>query len=202
MLRDYKFNWRLTANRYCPGYSDFNGYHPCKDNNILYKETYGLCFQCDQAQGFRSTFFFGGEPNEYMREYLAKKHYIYLSFFAPNILKVGTAADLRKEIRPIEQDALIYAYIAESDGFSIQDIEHDISDKLRISEAVSSSAKFKNLSLKPSTRVAKEQITSAYNRIKDFYKNDERFFSWIYESLNINVLNEIEELFLSNFKSS
>ncbi len=194
MLRDYEFNWHLTGDRYCPGFSDKDGYKPCPNNTILYKDSYQLCFECEQKLGFKATFFFGAEPNEFMKEYLSKKHYIYLAFFAPNILKVGTAAHSRRFIRPIEQDALIYSYIAESDGFKIQDFEHTISRRVGITEAVSSSTKFKNMQLKPDIKYATKKINSYFNNIKASFNSSE-FKDWIFEENEIIDLSKTKDLF-------
>ncbi|MCA9381384.1 DUF2797 domain-containing protein [Candidatus Dojkabacteria bacterium] len=181
MLRNYNFNYMLTTERYCPGYHYLDGYHPCPYNNILNKDSYSQCFYCDKKQGFREAFLFQGQANEFMQEYLKQKHYIYLAYFEPGIIKVGTAAESRKYLRPIEQDALVYMFIAESDGFSIQDLEHTISKEIGITEAVNSSHKFRYLNQKPNIDKAKKLLMSNFDRIHDRYKGNEKFSSWIIE---------------------
>ena len=194
LLKDYKFNWILSEHRYCPGINNKDSYEPCPRNSILYKDSFQLCYECEKKLGFKAAFFFGEEPNEFMKKYLSKKHLIYLAFFSPNILKVGTAANSRRKIRPIEQDALIYSYIAESNGFNIQDLEHSISKKLTITESVSSSVKFKNLGLKPNLKLAKTEINKTFFKIKETFK-DSSFSSWIFEGNKIIDLSSLEDLF-------
>ena len=130
-LKDFTFNFDLSLEKYCIGYYSKNGFKPCP-TGLLTLPTQTQCSTCERLQGFMSAFIFGQEPNEQMKEHLAQKHYIYLAYFQPNIIKVGTAAESRFFLRPIEQDALIYSYIAENDGFNIQKLEHEISKKLKI----------------------------------------------------------------------
>lgn len=190
MLRNYNFNYILSNDRYCPGYQYLDGYHICPYKNILTKDSYSQCFHCDQKQGFRTAFIYQGNANEFMQEYLKQKHYIYLAFFSPDIIKVGTAAESRMRIRPIEQDALVYSYIAESDGFLIQQLEHTVSKEIGITEAVSSRHKFKYLNQRPDVSKANSMIMSIYNRIKDKY-SESSFKEWIISSPEIIDLSNI-----------
>jgi hypothetical protein len=194
-LTDYKFEFILSDQPFCSGYEDFNGYHPCPKNAVVESRSYQQCYDCEQNLGFRSAFLFRKEPNENMQKYLSQKHYIYLAYFHPGKIKVGTAASSRKFIRPIEQDALIYAYIAENDGFLIQDLEHTISRRLQIRESVTSKSKLKHLGTKPDGRKAEMQINREWGRIKSAFMDDPKFSDWLFEKIEIKDLSGLEAIY-------
>lgn len=193
-LKNYEFNWVLSNDRYCPGYSDNKGYHPCETGQVLQHSNYDMCFECERKNGFKDAFFFGKEPNEFMKEYLSKKQFVYLAFFSPDIIKVGTAAESRKYLRLIEQDALIYAFIAESDGFNIQRLEHSISEKLGVTEFVRSSTKFRNMSLKPNVAAVVKLINDTYKKVKDKFKDTE-FESWLFKDIELQNLLHVDNIY-------
>lgn len=162
----YNFNWVLTEQRYCPGWTNFNtGEHsPCKYNNAL-TNGYDLCPHCESQSGFKATFFYNAEPNEHMQEFLKKPQNVYLAFFQPNTIKVGTAIQNRERIRLIEQDALIGRVIAEAPGHTITKIEREISRALGYTEFVNSKLKYKYMHTKPDTNSARMQLDQAVKRV-------------------------------------
>jgi hypothetical protein len=160
----FRFNWVLSAERYCIGWMDQTGRHPCGKANVL-ENNHDQCFECENKTGFKSASWFGGAPNDYMQELLKQDHYIYLAFFPPNIIKVGTAAAQRRYKRLMEQDALLAMFIAQADGFNIQKLEHYISKELNYPESVSSKHKYKFISQKIAAAKAVEMLESACRQI-------------------------------------
>lgn len=202
-LDAFQFNFSLSKNKYCAGFFSKGKYIECKNkirNGTDYElegKNDSLCYSCEQEQGFKSEFFFGQTPNENIKEHLAQKHFIYLAYFYPDIIKVGTAAESRKFIRPIEQDALLYAYIAESTGFEIQKLERSISQALNITLSVRSSQKLKFLDNKPNHEDAIKILQAIINSALDKFKNSEFKNNFLNQS-QIKIINNIPNLFFPN----
>ena len=169
------FNWQISEDKYCPG--DLRELCPF-DNKIDYK--YERCPYCEKKIGFKAAFLFGAEPNERMKEHLAQEHYIYLAYFPPDIIKVGTAAGSRKLIRLIEQDALLAMFIAKNTGFNIQHLEHAISSSLGITEMVKSRQKYQFIKYTVDKDKARPMIISNWQRVNDRFKDSE-YKDWLLE---------------------
>lgn len=169
------FNWQISEDKYCPG--DLRELCPF-DNKIDYK--YERCPYCEKKIGFKAAFLFGAEPNERMKEHLAQEHYIYLAYFPPDIIKVGTAAGSRKLIRLIEQDALLAMFVATNTGFNIQNLEHAISSSLGITEMVKSRQKYQFIKYIVDKDKAREMIISSWQRVNDKFKDSE-YKDWLLE---------------------
>jgi len=193
-LKDYNFNFALSEDKTCIGYYDKDKFHSCPLKSKLDSPTRTQCYHCERLQGFKSAFLFGGEANENMSEYLSKKHLVYLAFFQPNIIKVGTASDIRKYVRPIEQDALIYAYIASNDGFNIQKLEHRISKEFNIVETVKSSHKLKFIREKINSKKASKEIEDTFNNIKSTLQESE-YKTWLEKEINVIDLSGLPSVF-------
>lgn len=195
-LKDYIFKFKLSEKRYCTGYYKDGQLNICKlagDDGIgveLDSETHDQCRVCEKIQGFKNAFFFKGEANENAQKHLSQLHYIYLAYFEPGIIKVGTAAESRKYIRPIEQDGLIYSYIAQSDGFNIQKLERFISKNIGVTEYVKSGHKFKFLSQRPNSENAENLIKSTFQKIEMLLGTNEDFQGWLFDSIKIIDVSE------------
>lgn len=189
-LLNHKLNFMLSENRYCSGNFLKGIWHSCTKNNgqsVVLRNNESQCLMCDKTEGFKDAVFFGKIPNENAKEYLEQDHFLYLTYFAPDIIKVGTASNIRKDIRLIEQDALVYAFIAKTDGYNILKLEHHISKNFNVPEAVSTRHKYKFLSQKPTLENAEFRIKNLFKSIKHFYKNTE--FEKFLEKDNIKIVN-------------
>lgn len=183
----YEFTWELSKQRFCPGYYDLTGAHPCPFENVIVDQD--NCAYCEQKIGFSDAFFMGKEPNEHMREYLKQKHYIYLAYFPPYTIKVGTEALQRKSIRLIEQDALVGMYIAESDGFHIQDFEHAISGELGYTEVVLGKQKLAQVAVKLDPAKVKPELLAAYHKIRAHFA-DTPYADWLYPESELQLIDQ------------
>ncbi len=182
--------WKFSEERFCPGFMDFDKYRPCPEKRKLPDLKYELCAICEADLGFKAAFLFGQEPNERARKYLSQPHFIYLAHFQPGIIKVGTSSDSRKRIRLIEQDALVYAFIAKSSsGFHITPLERMISRTLKLTETVRAAQKFKYLSVKPDAEVAGKQITKVYQEVIAALGNDTTFKDYFLKSDQVHIEN-------------
>ena len=191
------FNYKLSLEKFCCGYRENKFWHKClnaNERNIglrIIKDSDYQCFDCEKREGFKSAFFYRQVPNESMDKHLEQTHYIYLAYFLPNIIKVGTVAESRKGFRQIEQDALFYSYIAESDGFKIQSLERQISKLTNTTETVRSSQKFKNLNSKINIDLAKRELKSKIIEIQQKFQDTE-FADWLYKMESIKYIDTTE----------
>ncbi len=191
----FNFNFKLSEEKFCVGYFTSGEFHKCPIDSILTNNSYTQCPTCEKIQGFKSAFLFGEEPNENAAKHLSQVHYIYLAFFAPDLIKVGTAAESRKFIRPVEQDALIFTFIATQDGFNIQKLEHTISKRFKIRETIQSAHKFKHISERPNFERAERSLKDNYRKIYSALHSE--FKNWFYleDELKIYNLSDNPEIF-------
>jgi hypothetical protein len=203
-LDNFSFNWRLSKDMFCIGYFQDGEYIECI-NNLLVGKGFERCKYCEDKVGFRSAFLFGGAPNDNAKKYLSQKHYVYLAYFEPGIIKVGTASSSRKELRLIEQDALMYMIIAQSDGFNIQNLEKAISSNFQIVEKVTLKQKLKSIEQRPNFENAQKLLLKYRDEILVNPIVIERFSSWfIKDTKIINLIDRLENIYFpknANFES-
>jgi len=195
------FNWKLSIERYCPGYFIEGKHNPCPDNSMI-GTGYEQCLKCDRKQGFRSAFLFKEEPKPHIKKYLSQPHFIYLAYFEPGLIKVGTASKSRKKARLIEQDALVYSFIAKSDGFSIQDLERTISKECGLPERITNAHKLKYLTEVLRIPVAERLIEETYTKIFKLFGKSSEFEEWFFpkESFRIENLTSLPDLYFPDKK--
>lgn len=194
-LKGYKFNFILSKDKFCTGYTYQARYLECPYKNKIVGNFSSQCGFCERTQGFKSSFILGDLSHERSNEILSQEYCIYLGYFEPGIIKVGTANISREKIRLIEQDCLIFAFIAKGRGYEIQKLEHLISKKLNITEIVKSSHKFKYLSLKPDIKFAEEKLKSIFDKIKAEFESDIDYSTLFFEKINVENFLENAELF-------
>lgn len=196
LLTSYSFNFALSKDKFCTGYYKDGELIPCKFNNLSEDNSYSQCNYCERMQGFKSSFIFGDLSHERSQEILSKDYYIYLAYFEPGLLKIGTANIERSSLRLVEQDALIFSFIAKDSGYTIQKLEHIISKKFGITETVKSSHKLKHLSKIPNLNYASELINSKYNQIKS--NLDSEHLTSILSKIDIIDLNNTNSFYYPN----
>lgn len=194
-LLDCRFNVRFPGKRFCPGtYSlDKWEYGECKEKKELTGTKYHRCKSCEDKIGFRGAFLFNGEVlNLQMKKYLSLRHYLYLAYFSPNIIKVGTTSKRRKLDRLYEQDARNFCFIAETVGFDIQSIERYISKTLHLRESVPLVHKFKYLCVVIDQVKAKQELRDTFRKIKKILKGTE-FENWLFKKAEFYELKAVQE---------
>lgn len=200
-LQNYKFKFRLTEQKFCTGYNKDGKYFECKFGNKIDEKTAGQCNFCERIQGFKSAFIMGDLSHERSNEILSQQYFIYLAYFEPGIIKVGTANAERSNLRLMEQDGLYYCFIAKGTGYQIQKLEHIISRKLGITETVKSNHKFKYLGIKPNLELAENRLNSEFTRIVDSFANDADYSALFFEECLFKNLTETNTIFFpDNYK--
>jgi hypothetical protein len=135
-----------------------------------------ICEECENINGFKYCVSCHGENcvtyNKNALDYCNQKHFVYLAYFPKDIVKVGTAHEMRKEERLIEQGALYRILIAEAPtGKTARQIENAIS-KLGYKSAVSSRHKIQNLQFTKTETEIRELLDIAYKHIQQNLNNE------------------------------
>lgn len=198
--------------KYCLGSYELgtHKYIPCKNDVIMQGQK--ICKECENLNGFKYCISCRGEKcvafNYNAIEYCNQKHFVYLAYFSDKIIKVGTAHELRKEERLVEQGSLYRILIAEvPTGKLARQIENEIS-KLGYKSSVSSTHKIQNLLFSETEDDIHERLCFAYEHIEQNLKNKFKKYllnpciyyssSYIAEILS-NTLKQTENQQLSLF---
>lgn len=194
LTSDINFSWQLSEKRFCPGYDEDGTRIACKFNNEI-TGSYERCAYCESKVGFWSAFIFGQEPNEKMKQRLAEDYLVYLTFFAPDIVKVGVAHHSRKYLRLIEQDALVAMYIAKAPGFDIQKLERAISTTLGFTESVRGKQKLPFLEAKLEVEKVTKTLQSAYQKVYDHFQTSE-YRNWLFTQAETELINQTDNKYI------
>lgn len=101
----------------------------------------GQCFARDDLR-FMHDIHRSGIAPEGLKRYLDQPHWLYVATFAGGATKVGTASDLRKRARLVEQGAVAASYVASAEnGRVVRILEDEVTRALGLQQAVRSSAK-------------------------------------------------------------
>src|SRR3989344_4390462 len=143
-LENFSFSWTISKQRKCPGYFDLiSGKHfPCLRQIDLSNTKKERCKECEIKIGFKEGFVYRSEmTNDTAKKYFQLEHFLYLAYFSPHIIKVGTANMLRKYDRLYEQGAFAYCFFASLKGLDILEVERFISKNTNFPERVSDKIK-------------------------------------------------------------
>src|SRR3989344_2770641 len=143
-LENFSFSWTISKQRKCPGYFDLiSGKHfPCLRQIDLSNTKKERCKECEIKIGFKEGFVYRSEmTNDTAKKYFQLEHFLYLAYFSPHIIKVGTANMLRKYDRLYEQGAFAYCFFASLKGLDILEVESFISRNTNIPERISNNIK-------------------------------------------------------------
>lgn len=143
--------------------------------------------------------------NKDVLKYCNTNHYVYLACFSNGKIKVGTASEVKKYNRLLEQGALFSIFIAKTpNGKIARQIEKNIIDS-GISGAVTTSYKMKNIVFKDDPTIIKRNLMEKYKEIVKTIPSDinqyliePEFneFNEIQERINNNMLIEPEQFSL------
>lgn len=133
--------------RRCPGYKNLmtSKYNYCENNSFILDTKYLSCMRCEEKRGFDKGFRYGNYENPVAKKYFNLDHYVYLAFFASNLIKVGTASEIRKIDRLYEQGAIAFCYVAKYSGTKIQILEKAISKEISRTLQVSKTFKLTHI---------------------------------------------------------
>lgn len=172
----------------CAGSREDGKWKPCPKKSVGKAK----CDYCRSIEGnFIYTAFDGFDQSQLGAGDLAKisdTHFIYLAFFAENLIKIGVSKNSRKNLRQIEQGSLATLYIAKTpDGIAARQIEtilrqSGLADKVQIAQkkkvflcdlSIPEIEEFMNKKL--------EQYLPAldsHEHLREFILKDPEFVSW------------------------
>lgn len=210
----HEFNIEKISQKICIGTINpfTREYISC--NNIV-KENQMQCNKCKYLFDFyKCVRCHGGEcyvKNEDVLKYCNTTHYVYLAYFPNGKIKVGTASEMKKYSRLLEQGALFSMFIAKTQtGKIARQIEKNIIDS-GILGAITTSYKMKNIVFEEDLSVIRRTLVEKYKEslinvsdenkqylIKPEFNN----FSELKEKIDNNMLLEDDQfnLFPGKFK--
>lgn len=92
--------------KYCTGWVDFENRcsQICPDHATV-DEKYENCLKCRDKTGFNPAFYNASSVSAQQEKINQNPHFVYLAYFAPNIIKVGISQEERGIRRLLEQGA-------------------------------------------------------------------------------------------------
>ena len=98
-----KFDFSI---KYCAGWVDFENRcsQICPDHAAV-DEKYENCLKCRDKTGFNPAFYNANSVSAQQEKINQNPHFVYLAYFAPNVIKVGISQEERGIRRLLEQGA-------------------------------------------------------------------------------------------------
>lgn len=92
--------------KYCTGWVDFENHcsQICPDHATV-DEKYENCLKCRDKTGFNPAFYNANSVSAQQEKINQNPHFVYLAYFAPNVIKVGISQEERGIRRLLEQGA-------------------------------------------------------------------------------------------------
>lgn len=183
-----------TINPYTRGYISCNNI--VEDNN-------SQCNHCKYIFDFYKCVRCHGEDcfvkNKDVLKYCNTPHYVYLAYFPNEKIKVGTASEIRKYNRLLEQGAIFSIFIAKTPtGKIARQIEKNIIDN-GIPGAVTTTYKMKNLIFDKDETIIRKELVEKYKGIlKSFSDGNEKYLI----EPEFNSFNDIKDKIDNNMLSS
>ena len=94
------------STKYCTGWVDFENRcsQICPDHATV-DEKYENCLKCRDKTGFNPAFYNASSVSVQQEKINQNPHFVYLAYFAPNVIKVGISQEERGIRRLLEQGA-------------------------------------------------------------------------------------------------
>ncbi len=174
-------------------------------NNIIVDNN-TQCNKCKYMFDFYKCVRCHGEDcyvkNEDVLKYCNTPHYVYLAFFPNDKIKVGTASEIKKYNRLLEQGAIFSIFIARTPtGKIARQIEKSIIDN-GVSGAVTTTYKMKNIIFDKDNTIIKKDMIEKYKNILQFISDDNKQYLIEPEFNSFNdIKNKIENnMLLESFQ--
>ena len=137
--------------------------------------------------------------NKDVLKYCNTSHYVYLAYFPNKKIKVGTASEIKKYNRLLEQGAIFSIFIAKTPtGKIARQIEKNIIDN-GISGAVTTTYKMKNMIFDNDETLIKKELIEKYKDILKLLSEDNK--KYLIEP-EFNSFSEIRDKIDNNMLSS
>ena len=103
--QDLSLEFDFSA-KYCAGWVDFENHcsQICPDYATV-DEKYENCLKCRDKTGFNPAFYNANSVSAQQEKINQNPHFVYLAYFAPNVIKVGISQEERGIRRLLEQGA-------------------------------------------------------------------------------------------------
>ena len=103
--QDLSFEFDFSV-KYCTGWVDFENRcsQICPDHATV-DEKYENCLKCRDKTGFNPAFYNANSVSAQQEKINQNPHFVYLAYFAPNVIKVGISQEERGIRRLLEQGA-------------------------------------------------------------------------------------------------
>ena len=103
--QDLSLEFDFSA-KYCTGWVDFENHcsQICPDHTTV-DEKYENCLKCRDKTGFNPAFYNANSVSAQQEKINQNPHFVYLAYFAPNVIKVGISQEERGIRRLLEQGA-------------------------------------------------------------------------------------------------
>ena len=183
------------------------------NNTVVENQT--QCYKCMHLFDFYKCIRCHGEnclaKNRDVINYCNTSHFVYLAYFSKEKIKVGTASEIRKYDRLVEQGAIFSIFIAKTpNGKIARQIEKSIIDN-GIAGVVTTVFKMKNIVLDNSLEEIKKLLLRKYQEIIG-YVDDENVqyliepefnhFDMIRQDIDNSMLSHIEQIDLFSSKTN
>lgn len=92
--------------KYCTGWVDFDNHSSqvCPDSATV-DSKYENCLKCRDRTGFNPAFYYADSVSAQQEKINQQPHFVYLAYFAPEVIKVGISQEERGIRRLLEQGA-------------------------------------------------------------------------------------------------
>mgnify|MGYP004540824669 CR=1 FL=1 len=162
-------------------------------NNIV-EESSLQCNHCKYMFDFyKCVRCHGGDcyvKNEDVLKYCNTPHYVYLAYFPNGKIKVGTASEIKKYNRLLEQGAIFSVFFAKTPtGKIARQIEKNIIDN-GITGAVTTTYKMKNMVFDNEELLIRKELIEKYKYILELFSGDNKKYLIAPE---FNSFNEIKD---------
>ena len=129
-------------------------------------------------------------------KYCNTPHYVYLAYFPNGKIKVGTASEMKKYNRLLEQGAIFSIFIAKTPtGKIARQIEKNIIDN-GITGAVTTTYKMKNIVFDSEEKLIRKELIEKYKDILKLFAGDNK--KYLIEP-EFNSFNEIKDKIVKGF---
>ena len=156
------------STKYCTGWVDFDNHcsQICPDSATV-DGKYENCLKCRDRTGFNPAFYNADSVSAQQEKINQNPHFVYLAYFAPEVIKVGISQEERGIRRLLEQGARLALKLETfSSALIARQYEAKIADLSGIMETVAASKKLGLIKQPLDTAAAERVLADALVRIQ------------------------------------
>jgi len=155
------------STKYCTGWVDFENHcsQACPEQAIA-ETKYENCIKCRDRRGFNPAFYHANSVSARQEKINQNPHFVYLAYFAPEVIKVGISQEERGIRRLLEQGARLALKLETfSSALIARQYEARIARLEGIMETVAASKKLELIKHPLDTAAAEKTLADALVRI-------------------------------------